>query len=106
MAKGRSDEERLVTDMTELARQYGRYGYRRVHWLLEQEGWQVRVERVKRIWRCEGLKVPRKGSNLRPMAGKPLEYLPTSGPLGLVPDRREPWILKKTRAILMLPLSV
>ena len=28
--RGRADEERLVEDMIELARLYGRYGYRRV----------------------------------------------------------------------------
>ncbi|GLT12859.1 hypothetical protein GCM10007928_50920 [Sulfitobacter porphyrae] len=28
MPHGRADEERLVADMIELARQYGRYGYR------------------------------------------------------------------------------
>jgi hypothetical protein len=37
--KGRADEDRLVADMIELARQFGRYGYRRIaallpkHWL-------------------------------------------------------------------------
>ena len=28
--KGRADEDRLVADMIELARQFGRYGYRRI----------------------------------------------------------------------------
>jgi len=43
-----------------LASQYGRYGYRRVHALLLEEGWQVSHSRVMRIWRQEGLKVPYK----------------------------------------------
>jgi putative transposase len=30
LPKGREDEDRLVADMIELTRQYGRYGYRRV----------------------------------------------------------------------------
>ena len=34
LPKGRADEERLVADMIELTRQYGRYGYRRVAALL------------------------------------------------------------------------
>ena len=39
-----------------LASEYGRYGYRRVHALLLEEGWQVSHSRVMRIWRQEGLK--------------------------------------------------
>ena len=34
LPEGRADEERLVADMIELTRQYGRYGYRRVVALL------------------------------------------------------------------------
>ena len=58
--RGRSDEDRLVEDMIELARQYGRYGYRRVAALLRDAGWQVNDKRVERLWRREGLKVPYK----------------------------------------------
>lgn len=47
-----------MTDMIELARQYGRYGYRRIAALLRDAGWQVNNKRVKRLWRREGLKVP------------------------------------------------
>jgi putative transposase len=43
-----------------LASQYGRYGYRRITSLLVASGWQVGCDRVQRIWRREGLKVPRK----------------------------------------------
>ena len=39
---------------------YGRYGYRRIRRMLVDEGWRVNVERVWRIWRREGLKVPSK----------------------------------------------
>ena len=35
---GREDEARLVADMIELARQYGRYGYRRIAALLRDAG--------------------------------------------------------------------
>ena len=37
--QGRDDEDRLVADMIELTRQYGRYGYRRVAALLRDAGW-------------------------------------------------------------------
>jgi transposase InsO family protein len=40
--------------------QYGRYGYRRITALLKHEGWRVNHKRVERIWRREGLKVPKK----------------------------------------------
>jgi putative transposase len=43
-----------------LAAQYGRYGYRRVKELLNRTGWDVGPDRVLRIWRREGLKVPSK----------------------------------------------
>jgi len=58
--RGREDEERLVGDMIELARQYGRYGYRRVAALLRDAGWHVNDKRVERLWKREGLKVPSK----------------------------------------------
>jgi len=49
-----------VERIIELAAQYGRYGYRRITAMLRQEGWQVNHKRVERIWRSEGLKVPKK----------------------------------------------
>ncbi len=58
--RGRDDEDRLVADMIELARRYGRYGYRRIAALLRDAGWQVNDKRVERLWRREGLKVPAK----------------------------------------------
>ena len=58
---GRDDEERLIADVTDLARQYGRYGYRKIAELLRSTaGWIVNDKRVERIWRREGLKVPAK----------------------------------------------
>jgi putative transposase len=56
----REDEHRLVARIVELARQYGRYGYRRITALQKREGWRVNTKRVERIWRQEGLKVPKK----------------------------------------------
>ena len=46
--------------MIELARQYGRYGYRRVAVLLREAGWSVSDSRIERLWKREGLKVPHK----------------------------------------------
>jgi transposase InsO family protein len=57
---GQDDEERLTADIIELARQYGRYGYRKIAELRSTAGWVVNDKRVERIWRREGLKVPAK----------------------------------------------
>lgn len=54
------DEDALRNRIIELTREYGRYGYRRITALLHQEGWEVNIKRVWRIWREEGLKVPKK----------------------------------------------
>ncbi len=56
----RDEEERLVARIMELATRYGRYGYRRITAMLKQEGRQVNHKRIERIWRREGLKVPKK----------------------------------------------
>ena len=53
-------ETRLVSRIIELACQFGRYGYRRITALLKREGWDVNHKRVERLWRQEGLKVPKK----------------------------------------------
>ena len=58
--RGRDDEEALTADLIELARRYGRYGYRKISALLRDAGWLVNDKRVERIWRREGLKVPAK----------------------------------------------
>ncbi|WP_407696109.1 IS3 family transposase [Sphingobium soli] len=58
--RGADDEQALTEDIIALARQYGRYGYRRVKALLCHAGWTVNHKRVERIWRREGLKVPQR----------------------------------------------
>ena len=45
------DEDELTRNIVYLASEYGRYGYRRL---------EVGKDRVQRIWRREGLKVPKK----------------------------------------------
>ena len=60
MSRIPSDEEQLRARIVELATRYGRYGYRRITAMLKQENWQVNHKRVERIWRQEGLKVPKR----------------------------------------------
>ena len=54
------DEAGLTAAIIALATRYGRYGYRRITALLREAGWAVNRKRVERIWRREGLKVPRR----------------------------------------------
>lgn len=54
------DEVKIRQRVIELARKYGRYGYKRITALMWQEGFIVNKKRVERIWREEGLKVPSK----------------------------------------------
>ncbi len=56
----RDDESPLTQRIIELACMFGRYGYRRITAMLHGEGWRVNHKRVERIWKQEGLKVPRK----------------------------------------------
>ncbi len=55
VAKGEDD---LRLALIRLAKQYGRYGYRKVGELLRAEGWAVNHKKVERIWREEGLQLP------------------------------------------------
>jgi len=56
----RNDEDALTRAIIALASQYGRYGYRRITIRLREAGWNAGKDRVERIWRHEGLKVPQK----------------------------------------------
>ena len=55
-----NDEPRLVREIIKLASQFGRYGHRRITGILRGQGWKVNHKRVERLWRQEGLKVPKK----------------------------------------------
>lgn len=61
----RGDEGRLVSRMLELVRRHPRFGYRRVWALLVAGGWRVNVKRVYRLWRANGLRVPKKARKKR-----------------------------------------
>jgi len=48
------DDDSLRLALVRLAKQYGRYGYRKIAELLRIEGWQVnhkKVERLRRFWK-------------------------------------------------------
>ena len=51
-------ETQLLKAMNAFAAAYPRYGYRRIHSLLVEDGWSVNRKRVERLWRLEGHRVP------------------------------------------------
>ena len=59
-AQPREDEDALTQAVIAAASRYGRYGYRRITAVLRDDGWEVGKDRVERIWRREGLKVPKR----------------------------------------------
>src|SRR3954468_22318679 len=52
------DERPLRAALREIAVRRPRWGYRRAHAQLVDEGWMVNRKRVQRLWREEGLRVP------------------------------------------------
>ena len=68
---GRSDE-RLREQLVKLAREKPRYGYRRLHVLMEREGERVNHKRLYRIYRAEGLCLKRKKRKHCVRSGSPM----------------------------------
>jgi len=60
VAQPNSDREKLRARIIELAKAYGRYGYKTITSLLQLEGYEVGKFAVHQIWREEGLQVPQK----------------------------------------------
>jgi len=58
-AEGPEDEE-LVKKIKTMAMKHKRYGYRRIWALLRRAGEHVNIKRVRRLWRKEGLILPRR----------------------------------------------
>jgi len=60
IVRWRRDEAELIKKIHKLAIHNSRYGYRRITVLLRREGFRVNKKRVYRIWKSEGLGLPRK----------------------------------------------
>jgi putative transposase len=54
------DEALLRERLRALACKHPRYGYRRIHVLLTRDGWCCNRKRIQRLWRDEGLHVPKR----------------------------------------------
>lgn len=59
------DEEEIRADIIDKVCNYGRVGYRMVTDMLRNEGKKINHKRVERIWREEGLKLPKKQTKRR-----------------------------------------
>ena len=59
------DEDEIRHRIIELVCEYGRIGYRMVTYMLRNEGILINHKRVERIWREEGLKLPKKQKKRR-----------------------------------------
>jgi putative transposase len=54
-----SDRDRALREaLRRLSRAHPRWGYRRAHAQLLQQGWRVNRKAIQRLWREEGLRVP------------------------------------------------
>ena len=67
IARWRRDEAELIKKIHKLAIRHSRYGYRRITVLLRREGFRVNKKRVHRIWKSEGLGLPRRRPRRRRM---------------------------------------
>ena len=67
IARRRKDEAELIKKIHKLAIRHSRYGYRRITVLLQREGFRVNKKRVHRIWKSEGLGLPRRRPKRRRM---------------------------------------
>jgi putative transposase len=54
------DDQALRSQLRSISRKRPRWGYRRAHQLLLEQGWQINRKRTQRLWREEGLRVPRR----------------------------------------------
>jgi putative transposase len=52
------DDAALRSELRQFSRDRSRWGYRRAHHHLREQGWDVNRKRVQRLWREEGLRVP------------------------------------------------
>ena len=81
----REDDAELRQAMKQVAAERRRFGYRRVHVMLERQGWQVNQKKLRRLYREEKLQVRKRGGRKRALG--------TRRPM-LVPERpNERWSL-------------
>ena len=73
-----SRDAAVVATMAELARQYPRYGYRRIQVFLARRGFEMSADRAYRLWRQAQLQVPRRRPRRRIASGRPRPTPPSA----------------------------
>ena len=63
--KRAEDDAALRAELRKFSVERPRWGYRRAHHRLREEGWSVNRKRVQRLWREEGLRVPQRSRKRR-----------------------------------------
>ncbi|MEQ8675286.1 MAG: IS3 family transposase [Aggregatilineales bacterium] len=58
--QGRSNDAEMAKAVRDFAYRFPQYGYRHISALMRCEGYEVNHKRVERIWRVEGLQLPRR----------------------------------------------
>lgn len=99
--------EKLRIRLRELAEQWWHWGYRRVHILLDREGWQVNIKRVDR--RLDGVtaigaevKLSEKISLLRTSTGSVSRMMTCHFNSGISTSVQFPFVLLSVRAFMSL----
>jgi len=78
-SKLKAKDAPATSTMRELSAQYPRYGYRKIRIFLARAGHKMSVDRAHRLWRQEGLQVPKKRPRRRLAASRP-RPVPATGP--------------------------
>jgi hypothetical protein len=64
----------VIERMTQLARRYPRFGYRRIRIFLARDGHRMSPGRAHRLWRAARLQVPRKRPRKRIAGSRPRPF--------------------------------
>jgi putative transposase len=81
----RADDAGLRSRLRELSSERRRFGYRRLHILLEREGWELNWKKLYRIYREERLTVRKRGGRKRALG--------TRAPLAIPQGPNQRWSL-------------
>ena len=72
----RPDDAELRKAMKQVAQERRRFGYRRVHIMLQREGWHVNHKKIKRLYREENLMVRKRSGRKRALGTRRPMHVP------------------------------
>ena len=73
----RPDDADLRAAIKAIAAERRRFGYRRIHVMLERDGWQLNLKKLRRLYREEGLQVRKRGGRKRALGTRRPMVLPS-----------------------------